>query len=45
MTTSYRYEGDPVAVIGNGPVGQTTALLLADGESRWSCSTPGLNAI
>jgi 3-(3-hydroxy-phenyl)propionate hydroxylase len=29
MTTSYRYEGDPVAVIGNGPVGQTTALLLA----------------
>jgi 2-polyprenyl-6-methoxyphenol hydroxylase-like FAD-dependent oxidoreductase len=26
-----RYTGPPVAVIGNGPVGQTTSLLLA----RW----------
>ncbi len=31
MTTSSAYTGFPVAVVGNGPVGQTTALLLA----RW----------
>jgi pentachlorophenol monooxygenase/3-(3-hydroxy-phenyl)propionate hydroxylase len=29
MRTSHRYDGEPVAVIGNGPVGQTAALLLA----------------
>lgn len=31
MPTVPRYDGPPVAVIGNGPVGQTAALLLA----RW----------
>jgi 3-(3-hydroxy-phenyl)propionate hydroxylase len=40
MTTAHRYEGDPVAVIGNGPVGQTTALLLA----RWGIPVVLLDA-
>jgi len=35
-----RYAGDPVVVIGNGPVGQTTALLLA----RWGIPTVVMDA-
>ncbi len=35
-----RYPGDPVAVIGNGPVGQTAALLLA----RWGIPVVLLDA-
>jgi pentachlorophenol monooxygenase/3-(3-hydroxy-phenyl)propionate hydroxylase len=31
MNARHRYAGDPVVVIGNGPVGQTASLLLA----RW----------
>ena len=34
------YSGDPVVVIGNGPVGQTTALLLA----RWGLPVIVLDA-
>lgn len=37
---SAAYDGAPVAVIGNGPVGQTTALLLA----RWGIPTVLLDA-
>ena len=39
-TGSERYHGDPVIVIGNGPVGQTTALLLA----RWRIPSVILDA-
>ncbi len=35
-----RYDGEPVAVVGNGPVGQTTALLLA----RWGIPVVLLDA-
>jgi 3-(3-hydroxy-phenyl)propionate hydroxylase len=37
---THRYDGDPVVVIGNGPVGQTAALLLA----RWGIPVVLLDA-
>jgi pentachlorophenol monooxygenase/3-(3-hydroxy-phenyl)propionate hydroxylase len=40
MTTGHQYGGDPVVVIGNGPVGQTAALLLA----RWQIPVVLLDA-
>jgi 3-(3-hydroxy-phenyl)propionate hydroxylase len=40
MTTGHQYNGDPVVVIGNGPVGQTAALLLA----RWQIPVVLLDA-
>jgi pentachlorophenol monooxygenase/3-(3-hydroxy-phenyl)propionate hydroxylase len=39
-STSEQYTGEPVVVIGNGPVGQTTALLLA----RWGIPVTILDA-
>ena len=34
MTTTASWPGDPVLVLGAGPVGQTTALLLARAKAH-----------